>query len=146
MTSAPLEDILDEMRAAGGRVTASRRAIVEVLLDSSEHHLSAEEIVTAARGRLPDLAESTIYRTLTTLEQLGVVGHVHLGHGPATFHLGGQPHRHLVCGGCQAVVEMRPELLTGLRRALKSEYGFVIDEEHFALTGRCQACVDAGSV
>jgi Fur family ferric uptake transcriptional regulator len=131
------------MRAAGGRVTTSRRAIVEVLLDSRDHHLTAEEIVVAVRGRLPDVAESTIYRTLSTLEQLGVVGHVHLGHGPATFHLSDRPHRHLVCTSCQEVIEIPAELLGGLQGALESQYGFVVDE-HFALTGLCRACRESG--
>src|SRR5215472_7621794 len=128
------------MRAAGGRVTTSRRAIVEVLLESRDHHLTAEEIVVAVRASLPDVAESTIYRTLTALEHLGVVGHVHLGHGPAIFHLSDQPHRHLVCTRCQAVTEIPPELLGDLRAALQSQYGFSVDDEHFALTGLCRAC------
>jgi Fur family ferric uptake transcriptional regulator len=135
----PLQTILGEMRAAGGRVTTSRRAIVEVLLDSRDHHLTAEEIVVAVRARLPDVAESTIYRTLTVLEHLGVVGHVHLGHGPATFHLSDQPHRHLVCTRCQAVIEIPAELLAELHGAIETQYGFSVDE-HFALTGLCRAC------
>jgi Fe2+ or Zn2+ uptake regulation protein len=133
------------MRAGGGRVTTSRRAIVEVLLESRDYHLTAEEIVVAVRANLPDVAESTIYRTLTALEQLGVVGHVHLGHGPAIFHLSDQPHRHLVCTRCQAVTEIPPELLGDLREALKSEYGFSVDDEHFALTGLCRACRESSA-
>lgn len=142
MSSLPLEAILAEMRAGGGRVTASRRTIVEVLLDSQDHHLNADEIVRSVRQRLPEVAESTIYRTLSALEDLGIVGHVHLGHGPATFHLGQQPHRHLVCRQCKQVIEIPAESIGQLARAVRVAYGFTIDEEHFALTGRCAACRD----
>lgn len=140
MTSPPLDAILAEMRASGGRVTASRRTILEVLLDSQDHHLNADDIVAAVRRRLPEVAESTIYRTLSALEDLGIVGHVHLGHGPATFHLGQPPHRHLACSKCQAVIEIPAESLGQLARAVKVAYRFTIDAEHFALTGRCGEC------
>ena len=41
------------------------------------------------------------------LETIGVITHVHLGHGPSTFHLADPPHYHAVCASCGAVVEVR---------------------------------------
>src|SRR5277367_4587959 len=103
-TAAAAEGIVAKLRASGGRITATRRATIEVLLAGGDHrHLSAEDVAAEVRARLPDVAESTIYRTLAALEELGVVTHVHLGHGPSTFHLADQAHRHLVCRHCQAI-------------------------------------------
>jgi Fur family ferric uptake transcriptional regulator len=134
------DGILSRLRANGGRVTASRRATIEVLLGGDHRHLSAEDVADEVRARLPDVAESTIYRTLTALEELGVVTHVHLGHGPSTFHLTDEAHRHLVCGGCQAVIEVPDAEFVELRRRLDDVYGFAMSGEHFAIIGECRAC------
>jgi Fur family transcriptional regulator, ferric uptake regulator len=132
-TVSAAEGIVAKLRDSGGRITATRRVTIEVLLAGGDHrHLRAEDIAAEVRERLPDVAESTIYRTLAALEDLGVVTHVHLGHGPSTFHLSDQAHRHLVCRHCRTIDE--------LATRLDAEYGFSISNEHFALVGECQAC------
>lgn len=143
MTATPapsVEEVLAALRRAGARITATRRATVETLLANHDRHVSAEEIVAAVRRRQPDVAESTIYRTLSTLEDLGVIAHVHLGHGPATFHLAGHRHHHLVCRSCRAVIETPADLYGDLAAELQRRYGFVLSDEHFALSGECRAC------
>jgi Fur family ferric uptake transcriptional regulator len=140
-TAAAAEGIVAKLRASGGRITATRRATIEVLLAGGDHrHLSAEDVAAEVRARLPDVAESTIYRTLAALEELGVVTHVHLGHGPSTFHLADQAHRHLVCRHCQAIVEVPSAEFDDLAQRLEHEYGFSISNEHFALIGECEDC------
>jgi Fur family ferric uptake transcriptional regulator len=140
---APLvaDRIIAQLRAGGGRITATRRATIEVLLAGGDHrHLSADDIAAEVRSRLPDVAESTIYRTLTALEELGVVTHVHLGHGPSTFHLADQAHRHLVCHNCEKIIEVPSRAFATLSEHLAEAYGFSISNEHFALVGECQDC------
>jgi Fur family ferric uptake transcriptional regulator len=142
MTS--VDDVMAVLRGAGGRVTTTRRATVETLLAHPDRHISAEEIVAAVRARHSDVAESTIYRTLATLEELGVVTHMHLDHGPATFHLSDHQHRHLVCRTCHAVVETPADLYADLTGEIAERFGFAVEDEHFALTGQCRACRGSG--
>lgn len=139
-----LEDILAALRRSGGRVTPCRRATVEALLASRDRHTNAEEIVAAVRRRHADVAESTVYRTLSTLEDLGVITHMHLDHGPATFHLSGDEHRHLVCRDCHAVIEVPAGLFAGVTGEIESRFGFAVEDEHFALRGRCRSCRGGG--
>jgi Fur family ferric uptake transcriptional regulator len=135
------EGIVAKLRASGGRITATRRVTIEVLLAGGDHrHLSAEDVASEVRARLPDVAESTIYRTLSALEDLGVVTHVHLGHGPSTFHLADQAHRHLVCRHCNGIIEVPSGELDELAVRLDRAYGFSISNEHFALIGECRTC------
>ena len=138
---AATDKVLAQLRANGGRVTPSRRVTIEVLL-GGRRHLGAEDVAAAVRARLPDVAESTIYRTLAALEDLGVVAHVHLGHGPSTFHLTGQAHRHLICRSCQSVIEVPEGEFVQLSRRLDEAYGFTMSMEHFALDGECDTCRD----
>jgi Fur family ferric uptake transcriptional regulator len=136
-----IDAVLAVVRARGGRMTAPRRAILEVLLAGGGHeHLTAEDLVAGVRRLLPRVAESTVYRTLTALEDLGVINHVHLGHGPSTYHLTSRTHRHLVCEHCDQVVEIPAAEFAGLASSLSNTYGFALSDEHFALVGTCGAC------
>ena len=61
-----------------------------------------------------DVHMSTIYRFLDELEELGVVSHSHLGHGPAVYDVSPVGHFHLVCELCGAVTETPDALLAAL--------------------------------
>ncbi len=139
MAREEAEPILALLRAQGGRVTTSRRAILETLLGIGGH-VTAESLTARVQACQPDVHESTVYRFLDELEKLGVVDHVHLGHGPAVYHLASDAHHHLVCDRCGAVVEVPEEVFAGLRTRLHADFGFSLAPRHFAVTGRCSAC------
>jgi Fe2+ or Zn2+ uptake regulation protein len=133
------EPILALLRARGGRITTSRRAILETFLGGGGH-VTAETLTARVQAAQPDVHESTVYRFLDELERLGVVDHVHLGHGPAVYHLAADAHHHLVCDACGAVEEVPDEVFADLRGRLQAEFGFALQPRHFAVTGRCRAC------
>lgn len=140
-----VEDVLDRVRARGGRVTTARRLLLNLLFESPGHH-TAEDLAAEVQARAPDVHISTIYRNLEELERLGVVVHAHLGHGPATYHLATSTHSHLVCGSCGAAFEAPEELFSDLARRAKRHYGFLIDPRHFAVLGTCSACASDAAV
>ena len=51
---------------------------------------------------LDDVHVSTVYRSLALLEEIGVVDHVHLAHGPAMYERAASvgTSQHLVCEVC----------------------------------------------
>ena len=130
--------IFSQLRARGGRITAARRALVTALLEA-DAHVTADDLATLVQAAHPEVHRSTIYRTLDALEQLGIVDHVHLGHGRAVYHLADDPHNHLVCEVCGAVVEVPNSLFEHLAADLEERYGFAIRPHHFAVLGRCRA-------
>ena len=134
-----LEAILDLLRRRGGRLTPTRRAIVAALVAAGEH-ITADDITDRVRRAHPDLALTTVYRCLDALEELGVVEHVHLGHGRAVYHLASQDHQHLMCERCGLVVEVPTRVFADLAAALDARYGFAIRPNHFAVPGLCSAC------
>jgi Fur family ferric uptake transcriptional regulator len=141
-TGAPttVEDVLDLVRAQGGRATSSRRALLQVLFDEEDHHLTAEDLAAAVQARVPDVHLSTIYRNLEELQRLGVVVHSHLGHGPATYQLASLAHAHFVCDGCGAMVEVPDMLWAAVAATALADTGFEVDPLHFAIPGRCAMC------
>jgi Fe2+ or Zn2+ uptake regulation protein len=140
---AAMVAIVDMVRAAGGRMTTPKRAVVAALL-AADQHRTAEEIAADVHRRHPDVHESTVYRILRGLEDLGVAEHVHLGHGPAVYHLTARSHHHLVCEVCGGVQEIPDVTVRRLVRTLKDQFGFDASPRHFAISGRCRRCGDAG--
>jgi Fur family transcriptional regulator, ferric uptake regulator len=134
-----LDDALELLRGRGLRVTTARRAVLVALLDA-HGHLRAEDLAAVVQGRHPDIHLSTVYRALETFEEVGLVTHVHLGHGPSTYHLADQLHHHAVCEVCGRVVELPDDVLDGVAARVRDEFGFEVDARHFALAGRCAGC------
>jgi Fur family transcriptional regulator, ferric uptake regulator len=133
------EAILDRLRASGGRITSARRALVNALFEHSGHP-TAEDLAAIVQARHPDVAQSTIYRILDDLEQLGEVHHTHLGHGPAVYHLAESAHPHVVCEECGLVQELDRKTFNELAKRLAATQGFAISAGHFAVTGQCENC------
>lgn len=131
--------VLDELRAAGVRITRSRRAVVDALV-TADDHVTADDLAAQVATAEPDVHRSTVYRTLDALEQAGVVTHVHLGHGRAVYHLTDRLHHHAVCEVCGAVIELAADVLGDVGDRLRRDAGFEIDPHHFALVGRCRGC------
>ncbi|HEX6785780.1 MAG TPA: transcriptional repressor, partial [Acidimicrobiales bacterium] len=120
-------DAPSRVRAAGLRMGAARRQVISVL-DGVEGPITAEEVAS----RLPDIHVSSVYRSLNVLEELGVVRHVHLAHGPARYELTdvADQVRHLACEGCGRDVVVPAALFDDLRASIEHEYGFVMDRGH----------------
>ena len=129
------DELLDRLRQQGGRVTTARRLVISTLLGAT-NHVTAENLAATIHEQHPEVHLSTVYRTLDSLEKLGIVEHTHVGHGPAVYHVG-VSHQHLVCEECGAVIDVPMHLLVDVQLALREHYGFELHIGHFALLGRC---------
>ena len=133
------------LRARGYRLTPQRQLVLEAVGELG--HGTPEEIVTAVRRTASGVNISTVYRTLELLEELGLVQHAHLGHGAPTYSVTGpDDHVHLVCRDCEGVEEVPTALVADVVARLSTEHGFAVDVSHFALFGRCRACLAHANV
>ena len=139
-----LDPVLDKIRARGGRITWPRVAILEALVDGA-HHVTVEDLERRLRATAPEVHQATFYRTLTALEELGVIYHLHVDHGPSVWHLGAVQHEHLVCRDCGAIIEVDSGEFDALRASIAERFGFVLDTHHFVSQGRCGNCVMAAA-
>lgn len=130
---------IDTLRAAGGRVTVARRAVLEAMA-ATEEHLSAEQLAEAVARRVPDVHRSTIYRALEDLEGFGVVSHAHLGHAATTYQLAATSHAHFVCESCGESFRAPDGLFRTLVARAERDHGFAVDVHHLAVPGRCESC------
>lgn len=135
-----LDDVGRQLRARGERMTRPRRVVLTALARRGGHVLAAE-VVEAVSEVDPAVHRASVYRTLETLSALGVVQHLHLGHGGTAYHLADSAHHvHAQCQVCGAVEDLPADLLDGVAEQVALRSGFLLDPGHVALSGTCRAC------
>lgn len=140
--AADLASAVAALRARGLRVSAARRLLLAGLF-AAERPVTAEELAGGLSGRLPDSDLASTYRNLETLEQLGLVRHVHLGHGPGLYAPAGRDEaEYALCGKCRAFRALEPGEAERLRAAVVAITGHEPRFGHFPLVGVCARCRD----
>lgn len=127
------------LREHGFRITPQRQLVLEAV----EHlrHGTPEEILVEVQRTASGVNLSTVYRTLEVLEDVGLVTHAHIGHGPPTYHaVDEHVHIHLVCDRCKQVQSVPSDVATAFCESLESAYGFRTDISHVSVHGLCAAC------
>ncbi len=145
MTTSTLDrEVLERLQTLSIRYTSGRQSVVATL-STAEGPLSAGELHDAVDRSLP---LSSIYRSLTVLEEAGVVAPHHGAKGITRFELAEWlrgHHHHLVCIDCGAVedVELSDQHEKEVDRVVKETSDNV---QFFPLThaleieGRCTRC------
>jgi len=84
-----------------------------------------------------------VYRNLEVLEELGLVRHVHLGHGPGLYGPAASVEiEYVACHGCGAFRALTGAELEPAREAIRRATGYEAHFGHFPAVGRCPACQD----
>lgn len=134
-----LEGAVEILHSHGLRLSTARRLVLETLADA-EGPLTAEDI-SAGGGVLARSDLATVYRNLETLERIGIVRHMHLGHGPGRYEFGTErPCEHLLCESCGDHRAVDPAELEAVRRIVLERFGFRARFTHFPLCGLCADC------
>ncbi len=124
----------------GYRLTAARQEILAALV-GSEGHVSADELVGLVRQDAPGVGRMTVSRTLELLSELGLIRPVYQGTGAAHYILlDDGHHHHLVCSGCDRVIEFDECAVQEISRVISGHFNFEIHGHLLEFYGRCEAC------
>ncbi len=144
LDAAVTERIGDILRSHGLRRMASRIQVLAVL-EPVNGHLPVAEIHQRVRACLPagiqppDVA--TIYRTVTTLVEQGVLHALTLDGGVATYGLATAPHHHAVCTQCGSIIEVPArQLSSALEHAMAGSSFALSEAAGLTLRGLCPQC------
>ena len=130
-----LDEAYDVVRRAGLRLSAARRIVLQALF-AAEGPVTAEQVASRAALEL-----TSVYRNLETFEQLGLVRHVHLGHGAGRYALaGGDETEFVLCEACGSARAVAPIELEGVRAAVRKATGLEARFSHFPIVGVCESC------
>lgn len=135
--------LLDELVLKGVRLTAQRRALIEVMQESSEH-LDAGSLLELARKREPKIDRATVYRTLELLKRLRLIDELDLMHLYGEKHYyeakTERNHAHLACFRCGRIQEFSSPLFERLKAEISKQAGFTIRVTRLEVGGNCRAC------
>lgn len=125
------------------RLTPQRQAIIRILSDKKNKHLTAEDIHRALSEQGQKLGIATVYRNLVILEKLGVVNKLDLGGGRSRYEFISNPnlfHYHLVCLNCGDIVEVEDLAFYQVIKQTAEQQGFEINQVGLTVIGYCQNC------
>ena len=125
------------------RLTKGCKKVLEVL-EKVDDLSSAQDIHSQMRtedSKPPGL--TTVYRSLESLVNMGLVQAVDLGDGERRYEMikPGEHHHHLVCDKCKNSVHLDQCLIEELEGSIKSRYGFQPKGHILEIFGLCKDCL-----
>lgn len=133
----------EELDLKGIRMTAQRRAVVEVIQEGKEH-LDADALLERARRKQPNIDRATVYRTIELLKKLRLIDELDLMHLEGEKHYyevkTTRDHLHLACFRCGRIEEFSSPLFERLKAEISAEAGFEIKAIRLEAGGNCRDC------
>ncbi len=115
----------EEIRKAGLKVTLPRVKILQILENSEQRHLSAEDVYKILLEAGDDVGLATVYRVLTQFESAGLVERHNFDGGHSVFELDrGEHHDHMVCVKTGKVIEFHNEEIESLQQQIANKAGY----------------------
>ena len=136
-----LEQLKQLCNQAGIKLTHQRLEIFRELM-SVRDHPSAELIHKRLQKKLPTIAIDTVYRTLATFDELGLVKKLHVMNERTLFDTNVDIHHHFICTRCKKVKDiywtefdntMLPMVVDGMGK---------VQSRHLEIHGICNSCLD----
>jgi Fur family ferric uptake transcriptional regulator len=138
MTARKIATVLKEH---GLKMTPQRRAVLKLIAQGRDYFTPAT-LHERVKQEYPGIGIVTIYRTIEMLSDLGLICCVY-GEGNYRSYVIRRPeehHHHLVCSGCNRVVEFTDCDIDELEQRLSQKTGFVIESHLLEVWGRCPDC------
>ena len=140
-----IESIKDKLKETGFKITPQRRAILEILLENDDKHLSSEEIYDMVRVSCPEIGLATVYRTIQLLSEVGLLSKLNLDDGCIRYEIRlnkdeKHNHHHLICKNCSKIIEVQEDLLESIENKIQEIYKFDIIDHDVKFFGICEDC------
>ena len=136
-----MEKYVAILREKGIKVTPQRLEILR-FLDTHHTHPSADEIYMVLKKQSPALSKTTVYNTIQSLKEHGLLNSLNISSDEARFDSVINPHHHLLCNTCGNVIDIEIEC-PYTRKKLAG--GHRIDEVHGYFKGVCENCLKGGN-
>jgi Fur family peroxide stress response transcriptional regulator len=139
ITEQMLAEFRRRCRSHGLSVTPQRVAIYRETAKSREHP-RCEDIFKKVRRRFPDISLDTVYRTLSTFAEMGIVNVVE-GYGEAKrYDPDTTAHHHFRCRKCNTIIDFHDKGYDGLEIPRNFRKGFEVSSIKVVLEGLCDRC------
>ena len=124
----------------GLRLTHQRLEILRELVGAKDHP-SAEMVFGRVRRRLPTISLDTVYRTLSTFDDQGLIMRVPVTGDQGRFDADTSPHHHFVCSRCKSIYDFLWGDFDDLVLPGDSHGLGRVDDRRVVLRGVCRDCL-----
>lgn len=141
LTEEGVNHFLMLMNQRGLNTTQQRVHIARIFFTMKGHH-SLEEIYQKIHAKIPSIGQTTVYRTVKLLVEVGLAEELQVGDGFARYEVTTQKqhHDHLVCKECGKTVEFNLPEVEKIQNDLAKLHGFILSDHHHILRGVCGNC------
>ncbi len=134
------ESIITLLQEQGFRITASRRAIIEVVLSTSGP-VDAGHIITSLQNQGISVNKTTVYREIAFLQQQGIISKVSLDQRKYFYEIAPSHHHHAVCTNCGVIADVRvSEPIEELEQEIAKVHQFLVTRHSLEFFGLCINC------
>lgn len=122
------------LRKVGLKVTQPRKLILDLLEETDNKHVTADDIYRVLMQSGEDIGLATIYRVLNQFESAGLVVKHNFEGGQAFYELdSGSHHDHMICVETGKVIEFTNEEIEILQARIAAEHGYDIEDHSLVL-------------
>jgi Fur family ferric uptake transcriptional regulator len=122
------------LRKAGLKVTQPRKRILELLDETGNEHVTADDIYRVLMQAGEDIGLATVYRVLHQFEAAGLVVKHNFEGGQAYYELdSGSHHDHMVCVETGKVTEFVNSEIEDLQSKIAAEHGYEIEDHSLVI-------------
>lgn len=130
-----------DLKKSGLKVTTPRLKILYILEQDKTGHLRAEDIFSKLKDENQDVSLATVYRVLTSFEEVGLIKKHNFSDGHAVFEINkGEHHDHLVCNECGLIEEFVDDTIEKRQDDIAKNKGFKIIDHTMIIYGICKNC------
>lgn len=140
--SVLIEKFKSIIKENGLKYTKQRELILKFLYEH-DGHFTPEELNVQLKKiySQENIGIATIYRTLTLLEESGIVTSISFGTQGKKYEFGLKKHHdHLVCVQCGKIVEFYDETIEKKQLEIAKNFEFKITDHIMKIIGICKSC------
>ncbi|SDF99200.1 Fur family transcriptional regulator [Sulfitobacter delicatus] len=127
--------IIKRCEAMGLRMTGQRRIIAQVIQNSDDHP-DAEELLARASAIDDGISIATVYRTVKLFEEAGILDKLEFGDGRARYEDAEREHHdHLIDMNSGAVIEFVDAEIEELQERIARKLGYELRGHRMELYG-----------
>lgn len=143
-TRDPMTDSSD-LRKAGLKATHPRLKILDVLENTPDRHMTAEDVYKSLISAGEEIGLATVYRVLTQFESAGLVIRHNFEGGRSVFEMdSGLHHDHMVCVECGRVFEFMDQEIETRQKKVATDNDFLMDDHALYIYGVCKGMREKG--
>jgi len=132
------DELIKELKNRNIRISHQRLKILEYLINN-KCHPTVEQIYLSLNKDMPTLSKTTIYSTLNTLIDAGIVRAINIEEYETRYDITTENHGHFKCESCGEIYDFNIDMNLLDTKDLKN---FKVNDKNVYFKGLCPKCTN----